>query len=203
MPDLEATKANPENNALPALDIRDVIDGTAPDMAGINLRNLLPTRREEGTSGDAPSSSRAASRKRGRTEAAAGPSRSTVDPQPSPAIPEAPSADPHLTHLGNVIRPRMLLRSGSQVRGERSVPLWVPTLEYRGGGAVTEEDGILPVGDGRSGTVASALSQAARLPLDMGEWKKAPDEELINNLRRGALMVSLKLASVSFSTTSL
>uniref|UniRef100_A0A2N9H2X5 Uncharacterized protein n=1 Tax=Fagus sylvatica TaxID=28930 RepID=A0A2N9H2X5_FAGSY len=188
VPDLEATRANPENDALPAVDIRDVIDGTAPDMAGINLRNLLPTRRDEGTSVGAPSSSRPASRKRGRTEGTAGPSRPTVDPLPSSSIPEPPSTDQQVTQLGNVIRPGMLLRSGSQVRGDRSVPLWAPTMEYRGGGAVTEEDSILPVGVDRSGSVASALSQAVRLPLDMGEWKKTPDEELINNMRRGALM---------------
>ena len=133
MPDLEATRANPENDALPALDIRDVIDGTAPDMAGINLRNLLPTRREEGTSEDAPSSSRPASRKRGRTEAIAGPNRPAADPQPRPAAPEAPGTDQIVTQLGNVIRPCMLLRSGSQVHGDRSVPRWVPNMEYRGG----------------------------------------------------------------------
>ena len=190
VPDLEATRANPENDALPVVDIRDVIDGTAPDMAGINLRNLLPTRREEGTSVGAPSFSWTASRKRGWTEGTAGPSRPTVDPLPSPSIPKAPSTDQQVTQLGNVIGPGMLLRSGSQVRGDRSVPLWVPTMEYRGGGAVTEEDSILPVGDERSGSVASALSQAVRLPLDMGEWKKTLDEELINNMRKGALMVS-------------
>uniref|UniRef100_A0A2N9HHQ6 Uncharacterized protein n=1 Tax=Fagus sylvatica TaxID=28930 RepID=A0A2N9HHQ6_FAGSY len=167
VPDLEATKANPENDALPAVDIRDVIDGTAPDMTGINLRNLLPTRRDEGTSVGAPSSSRPASRKRGRTEGTAGPSRPTVDPLPSSSVPEPPSTDQQVTQLGNVIRAGMSLR---------------------GGGAVTEEDSILPVDDGRSGSVASALSQAVRLPLDMGEWKKTPDEELINNMRRGALM---------------
>uniref|UniRef100_A0A2N9GX66 Uncharacterized protein n=1 Tax=Fagus sylvatica TaxID=28930 RepID=A0A2N9GX66_FAGSY len=188
VPDLEATKANPENDALPAVDIRDVIDGTAPDMTGINLRNLLPTRRDEGTSVGAPSSSRPASRKRGRTEGTAGPSRPTVDPLPSSSVPEPPSTDQQVTQLGNVIRAGMVLRSGSQVRGDRSAPLWAPTMEYRGEGAVTEEDSILPVDDGRSGSVASALSQAVRLPLDMGEWKKTPDEELINNMRRGALM---------------
>uniref|UniRef100_A0A2N9HJN4 Uncharacterized protein n=1 Tax=Fagus sylvatica TaxID=28930 RepID=A0A2N9HJN4_FAGSY len=153
VPDLEATKANPENDALPAVDIRDVIDGTAPDMTGINLRNLLPTRRDEGTSVGAPSSSRPASRKRGRTEGTAGPSRPTVDPLPSSSVPEPPSTDQQVTQLGNVIRAGMV-------------------IEVR-----------LPVGP-----VASALSQAVRLPLDMGEWKKTPDEELINNMRRGALM---------------
>jgi hypothetical protein len=113
VPDLEAAKANPKNQALPAIDIRDVVDGTAPDMAGINLRNLLPTRREEGTSKNVPSSSRQAPRKRGRTESSAGPSRPTTDPLPSSATPEAPGADQHLTQLGNLVRPGRLLRSGS------------------------------------------------------------------------------------------
>ena len=202
VPDLKATKANLENDALPAIDIRDVIDGTAPDMAGINLRNLLPTRREEGTSGDAPSSSRQTSRKRGQTESTAGPSRASADPQPRPAAPEAPGTDQIVTQLGNVIRPCMLLRSGSQVHGDRSVPRWVPNMEYRGGEAVTEEDSILPVGDERSSLVASALSQVVCLPLDMGEWKKATDDDLINNLRRDVLMVSLELVLVSLSSAS-
>ncbi len=62
-------------------------------------------------------------------------------------------------------------------------------MEYRGAGAVTETDCILPVNGDKSATVASALSQAARLPLDMEEWRKAADDKLINNLRRGFLMV--------------
>ena len=41
--------------------------------------------------------------------------------------------------------------------------------------------------------MASTISQAARLPLDMDEWKKSSDDELINNLRRGLLMVSMSL----------
>jgi hypothetical protein len=93
VPDLEAAKANLENKALPAVDIRDVVDGTAPDMAGINLRNLLPTRREEGTFENVPSSSRQAPRKKGLTESSAGPSRPTTDPLPSSAAPEALGAD--------------------------------------------------------------------------------------------------------------
>ncbi len=54
----------------------------------------------------------------------------------------------------------------------------------------TEADCILPVSNVCSALVASALSQVVRLPLDMGEWKKATDDELINNLSRGLLMVS-------------
>ena len=198
VPDLAAAKANPENKALPTIDIRDVVDGTVPDMAGINLRNFLPIRREEGRSENVPSSSQQAPRKRGRTESSAGPSHPTADPLPSSAAPEAPGADQHLTQLGNLVRPGRLLRSGSQVRGERSVQRWIPHMEYRGGDAMTEEDCILPVGDEHSALVASALSQAVRLPLDMGEWKKATDDELINNLRRGVLMVSLMAVKLVF-----
>jgi hypothetical protein len=78
------------------------------------------------------------------------------------------------------------------------VPRWVPHMEYRGRDAVTEEDCILPIGDERSALVASALSQAVRLPLDMGEWKKATNDELINNLRRGVLMVSQMVVKLVF-----
>uniref|UniRef100_A0A2N9J0U7 Uncharacterized protein n=1 Tax=Fagus sylvatica TaxID=28930 RepID=A0A2N9J0U7_FAGSY len=157
VPDLEATKANPENDALPAVDIRDVIDGTAPDMTGINLRNLLPTRRDEGTSVGAPSSFAASLKKKGAD-------RGHCWSEPSHCGPSAQFVSPRASQHG-------------------------PTGYTAGGeGAVTEEDSILPVDDGRSGSVASALSQAVRLPLDMGEWKKTPDEELINNMRRGALM---------------
>ena len=70
------------------------------------------------------------------------------------------------------------------------MPLWAPRMEYRKEDAVTEMDCILPVSNVRSASVASALSQAVRLPLDMEEWKKATDDGLINNLRRGLLMVS-------------
>jgi hypothetical protein len=63
-------------------------------------------------------------------------------------------------------------------------------MEYRGEDVVMEMDCILPVSNARSASVTSALSQVVRLPLDMEEWKKAADEELINNLRRGLLMVS-------------
>jgi hypothetical protein len=69
------------------------------------------------------------------------------------------------------------------------MPLWAPRMEYRGTDAVTEADYILPVSNARSASVANALSQAVRLPLDMEEWRKAADDELINNLRRGLLMV--------------
>uniref|UniRef100_A0A2N9FY98 Uncharacterized protein n=1 Tax=Fagus sylvatica TaxID=28930 RepID=A0A2N9FY98_FAGSY len=59
--------------------------------------------------------------------------------------------------------------------------------EWSTGGrmSVTEADCILPVNETRSGSVASALSQVVRLPLDMDEWKKATDDGLINNPEEG------------------
>uniref|UniRef100_A0A2N9HV47 Uncharacterized protein n=1 Tax=Fagus sylvatica TaxID=28930 RepID=A0A2N9HV47_FAGSY len=166
MPDLQTAKANPENKALPPIDIRDVLDAEAPDMSGINLRNLLLTRREEGTSGNVPASSQPARRKRGRTESSVGPSRPSTSTPPSP-----PASEAH-----------------EMAQGEGSAPLWAPRIEYRGEDVVTKADCILPVNKTHSGSVASALSQVVRLPLDMDKWKKATDDGLINNLRRGLLM---------------
>ena len=70
-------------------------------------------------------------------------------------------------------------------------------MEYRGEDVVIEANCILPVNETRSGSVASALSQVVCLPLDMDEWKKATDDGLINNLRRGLLMVS-KIMNTTF-----
>uniref|UniRef100_A0A2N9FBG3 Uncharacterized protein n=1 Tax=Fagus sylvatica TaxID=28930 RepID=A0A2N9FBG3_FAGSY len=150
--------------SLPPIDIRDVLDVTAPDMSGINLRNLLLNRGDEGTLKNVPASSQLIQRKRARGENSAGPSRPVIPtPPPIPLVQETPG-------------------------GDSSVPLRAPQLEYYGGDAMTEADCILPVGDGRSAAVASAISQAAYPPLDMGKWKKSLDDELIKNLRRGLLM---------------
>jgi hypothetical protein len=162
-------------------------------MSGINLRNLLPNWGQEGTLENVPNSSQLVQRKRARAKGFAGPSRPAPTTPPSPLAPKVLGADHHFTQLGNVVCSGMLLRFDVQTQGDGLVPLWAPHMEYRGGDAVTEADCILPVGNGRSAAVASAFNQAVRLPLDMGEWKKSSDDELINNLRRGLLMVSMFL----------
>jgi hypothetical protein len=186
--DIQAARANPANLALPARDIRELLDVDALDMSGINLRNLLPTRSREGTSENVPALSQPARSKRARVDSPAGPSRPASSAQPSPLASGA-QGTVHVTQLGNVVRSGTPLRSGVQSPGEGSMPLWAPRMEYRGADAVTEVDCILPVDNARSALVASALSQAVRLPLDMEEWRKAADDELINNLRSGLLMV--------------
>ena len=130
MLDLKAAKANPKNKSLPPIDIRDVLDAKAPDMSGINLRNLLLTRREEGSSGNVSASSQPARRKRGRTESSAGPSRPSTSTPPSPSAPEAHEMVHNATQLGNLVLPDMVLRSGVQAQGEGSAPLWAPRIEY-------------------------------------------------------------------------
>uniref|UniRef100_A0A2N9GZ09 Uncharacterized protein n=1 Tax=Fagus sylvatica TaxID=28930 RepID=A0A2N9GZ09_FAGSY len=154
--DIQAARANPANLALPPLDIRKILDGDAPDMAGINLRNLLPPRSREGTSETVPVQSTPARSKRARVDKLC------------------------WAQQTGRFRPARSVDFG----GPRSGP------GYPTGGAdpVAETDCILPVGVDRSATVASALSQAVRLPLDMEEWRKAADDELISNLRRGLLM---------------
>uniref|UniRef100_A0A2N9HC16 Uncharacterized protein n=1 Tax=Fagus sylvatica TaxID=28930 RepID=A0A2N9HC16_FAGSY len=166
--DIQAARANPANLALLAIDIQELLDVDAPDMSGINLRNLLPTRSREGTSENVPAPSQPARSKRARVESSAGPSRPASSAQPSPLASKA-QGTVHVTQLGNVVRSGMLLQSGIQSQGEGSVPLWAPRMEYRGEDAVTEADCLLPVSNAWSASVASALSQAVRLPLDMEE----------------------------------
>ena len=195
---IQAARANPANLALPAIDIRKVLDEDTPDMAGINLRNLLPHRGREGTSESVPAQSTPARSKRARVESSAGPSRPATSAQPGPSASAAQRAA-QVTQLGNVVRSDTPVRHGIRSAGEGPTRLWAPRLEYRGANPVEETDCILPVGVDRSATVASALSQAVRLPLDMEEWRKAADEELISNLRRGLLMVNTKDFKLHFS----
>ena len=188
--DIQAARANPANLALPPIDIRELLDVDAPDMLGINLRNLLP-RSREGTSESVPAQSTPAQSKRARVERSAGPSRPATSAQPGPSA-SAAQGTVHVTQLGNVVRSGTSLQSGIQSAGEGSTCLWAPRMEYRGADSVTKTNCILPVSDARNATVASTLSQAVRLPLDMEEWRKAADDELISNLRRGLLMVHIQ-----------
>uniref|UniRef100_A0A2N9I2P9 Aminotransferase-like plant mobile domain-containing protein n=1 Tax=Fagus sylvatica TaxID=28930 RepID=A0A2N9I2P9_FAGSY len=159
--DIQATRANPANLALPPVDIRKVLDEDTPDMAGINLRNLLPTLSRKGTS-ERPcrSQSTPARSKRARVESSAGPSRPATSAQPGPVRqPQRPQGAVQVTQLANIVR------SG-------------------------ETDCILPVGVDRSATVASALSQAvsASLWTWRSGGRLLMTTELISNLRRGLLM---------------
>ena len=58
------------------------------------------------------------------------------------------------------------------------------------GESVRSDATVLKTGGAGSNTV-SALSEVARLPADMVVWKQSTDREVIDNLRRGLMMVSL------------
>uniref|UniRef100_A0A2N9GH65 Uncharacterized protein n=1 Tax=Fagus sylvatica TaxID=28930 RepID=A0A2N9GH65_FAGSY len=65
-------------------------------------------------------------------------------------------------------------------------PFWAPPLEAEGE-RVREDATVLRPGVSGSST-ASALSEVARLPVDMDVWRKSTNQEVINNLRRGLMM---------------
>ena len=68
---IRAAQLDPTNLPLPPIDIRDVLDVEVPDMSGINLRNLLLNRADEGNS-DEPASSQLIQRKRAKGRALPG-----------------------------------------------------------------------------------------------------------------------------------
>uniref|UniRef100_A0A2N9HJK6 Uncharacterized protein n=1 Tax=Fagus sylvatica TaxID=28930 RepID=A0A2N9HJK6_FAGSY len=148
-------------------------DDAQPRSAPLLLRYVAQTKSFSGLALLRPcrSKSTPARSKRARVESSAGPSRPATSTQPGPSILAAQGAV-QVTQLGNVVRPGTPVRPGIGSAGEGSTRLWAPRMEYRGADPVAETDCILPVGVDRSATVASALSQAVRLPLDMEEESK-------------------------------
>jgi hypothetical protein len=59
-------------------------------------------------------------------------------------------------------------------------------------------DGTVLRTGGTGSSTASALCEVARLPVDMDVWGKSTDQEVINNLRRGLMMVSNTFQISSF-----
>ncbi len=76
-------------------------------------------------------------------------------------------------------------------------PVWVPTLEAAEERVRTDAT-VLRTGGSGSNT-ATALYEVARLPGDMTVWRQSTNQEVINNLRKGLMMVSLIFLELSFS----
>ena len=57
------------------------------------------------------------------------------------------------------------------------------------GDLVRSDATVLQAGEAGS-NAANALSKVARLPTDMEVWKKSTNQGVIDNLRRGLMMVS-------------
>uniref|UniRef100_A0A2N9JAV3 Uncharacterized protein n=1 Tax=Fagus sylvatica TaxID=28930 RepID=A0A2N9JAV3_FAGSY len=95
------------------------------------------------------------------------------------------SNQPQMTLLGNMLDPDAPhLGSGSS---RAPAQAWTPSFEVFGD-PVRSDAAILPVGGGMGAKVASSLCQVARLPIDMEEWGRSTDQEVIDNLRRGLMM---------------
>ena len=67
-------------------------------------------------------------------------------------------------------------------------PVWAPNYEVFGD-SVRSDATVLQAGEAGS-NAANALSKVARLPTDMEVWKKSTNQGVIDNLRRGLMMVS-------------
>ncbi len=78
---------------------------------------------------------------------------------------------------------------------EGLAPVWVPTLEAAGERVRTNAT-VLRTGGSGSNT-ATAFCEVARLPGDMTVWRQSTNQEIINNLRRGLMMVSLIFLKLS------
>uniref|UniRef100_A0A2N9HB28 Uncharacterized protein n=1 Tax=Fagus sylvatica TaxID=28930 RepID=A0A2N9HB28_FAGSY len=178
--------ANPANKSPPAHDIRD--------MAGINLKKLLPpTRPQAETSEPVLPLERKRKRKgpaKGETSHAAAP----TDPNTAPAASKKPEARPALPSVDTLpsnedadvemVGPFVPERDPNSSRV--LAPFWAPLLEAEGERVRTDATVLRTGGSGSS--TASALCEVARLPSDMDIWGKSTNREVINNLRRGLMM---------------
>jgi hypothetical protein len=181
--DLAATRANPENQAAPAHDIRH--------MSRINLKKLLPPPRVQAEAskftppGDLI-------RKRKRKGASKG-ETSCPEPQIIPEVLRTETSQIEVDDLPPTIQPGIELDPSVPSKyfepSKEPAPLWVPSYEAYGE-SVRSDATVLKTGGVGSNTV-SALSEVARLPADMVVWKQSTDREVIDNLRRGLMMVSL------------
>jgi hypothetical protein len=180
--DLVAAKANPANQSAPAHDIRH--------MAGINLKKLLPPVR---TQAEASDPVLPGERKRKRK----GPSKGESSHSETLATPVVLTAEASLTGVDtlpsadetNVEMVGPFIPDKGYGPSTGLAPVWAPSLEIFGE-LVRSDATVLRTGRSRSNTT-TALSKVARLPGDTAVWRQSTNQEVVNNLRRGLMMVSL------------
>uniref|UniRef100_A0A2N9I524 Uncharacterized protein n=1 Tax=Fagus sylvatica TaxID=28930 RepID=A0A2N9I524_FAGSY len=185
--DIQAARANPTNLALPTVDIRELLDVDTPDMSGINLRNLLPTRSREGTSENVPASSQPARSKRARVEISAGPSRPATSAQPSLLALEAQETV-HVTQLGNVVRSwdassvRCSSPRGGCLSGQRPESGAGGPSFFRAGGPVPDHQNHLAHANILATKYQDAKKMAteAKRLVDTADAKRIEPEESLN-----------------------
>jgi hypothetical protein len=179
---IKAAQRIVENQPAPHHDIRF--------MVGFSLKNLLPPHPTSAVKATISNDNPPRKRKTVERGSSSQPKSRAETPTPScpsPLSGVSPPSQPRMTLLGNVLDLTAAQRDFDVPRAETH-PIWALTFDVFGE-TLRSNAAILPVGDSMGAKVASSLCQEARLPVDMAEWKGSNDQEVIDNLRRGLMMV--------------
>jgi hypothetical protein len=126
-----------------------------------------------------------------------GPSKGEASHTETPVTPETVQAQPALPGVDTLpsADETDVEMMGPFVPGTGSTPstglapVWAPSLESLGERVRTDAT-VLQTGGFGSNT-ATGLCEVARLPGDIVVWRQSTNQEVVNNLRRGLMMVSL------------
>ena len=180
--------ANPANQSPPAHNIRD--------MTGINLKKLLPPVRTQAVDSEPVLPLERKRKRKGAPKGEASQAVTPAAPDTTPAAPQTVEARPVLPGIDTlpsnaeadmeVVGP--FVPGPDPNSSTVLAPFWAPSLETQGERVRTDTT-VLRTGGSESST-ATVLCEVARLPGDMDVWRKSTNQEVINNLRRGLMMVS-------------
>ena len=179
---IEAAQRVVENQPTPHHDIRF--------MVGFSLKELLPpypTSVAETTIFDDNPPRKRKAVEQGSSSQPESRAKIQAPSHPSHLSGVSPSSQPKMMLLGNVLD-SSTAQQDSAIPGAEAHPVWAPTFDVFGE-AMRSNVAILLVGGGMGAKVATSLCQATRLPVDMAEWKGSTDQEVIDNLWGGLMMV--------------
>ena len=166
-------------------------------MAGINLKKLLPPSRPQAETSEPVLPLERKRKRKGATKGEASQAETPTAPDTVPVAPETVLARPVLPGIDTLLfaEETDVEMVGPFVPGPNPAsstvlaPVWAPSLETLGERVRTNAT-VLQTGRSGSST-ATALCEVARLPRDMAVWRQSTNQEVVNNLRRGLMMVRL------------
>jgi hypothetical protein len=158
-------------------------------MAGINLKKLLPPSRPTAEASELVLPLERKRKRKGPSKGEASRTETPVAPETVqaqavlPGVDTLPSADETDVEMVGPFVPGTASTPSTEL-----APVWAPSLETLGERVRTNAT-VLRTGGSGSKT-ATALCEVARLPGDMAVWRQSTNQEVVNNLRRGLMMVS-------------
>ena len=165
-------------------------------MAGINLKKLLPPIRTQAVDSEPGPPLERKRKRKGAPKGEASQAATSAAPDTAPAASETVLTRPVLPGIDiipsnedadvEVVGP--FVPGPDPNSSTVLAPFWAPSLETQGERVRTDAT-VLRTGGSKSST-ATALCEVARLPGNMDVWRKSTNQEVINNLRRGLMMVS-------------